>query len=107
MTGNQVLRHTHRATYSTNLVLEQPLQRLAQLEIHLLRKTTYIMMTLDHLTRDIQTLDTVWIDSTLSQPLGTSLLLCLSIEHLYEVATDNLTLLLWVCYTSQVGKELL
>ena len=107
MTGNQVLRHTHRATYSTNLILEQPLQWLAQLKVHLLRKTTYIVMALDYLTSDVQTLDTVWIDSTLSQPLGTSLLLSLSIENLHEVAADNLTLLLRICNTSQIIEELL
>ena len=107
MTSNQVLWHTHRATYTANLILEQPLQRLTQLKVHLLRKTTYVVMTLDHLTGDIQALDTVRIDGTLSQPLGTSLLFSLSIENLHEVAADNLTLLLRVSNTSQVSKELL
>ena len=101
-----MLWHTHGATYSTYLILEQPLQWLAQLKIHLLRKTTYIVMALDHLTGNVQALDAVWIDGTLSKPLGTGLLLSLSIEHLNEVATNNLTLLLWIGNASQICEEL-
>ena len=91
MASNQVLWHTHRATYSAHLILEQPLQWLAQLEVHLLRESTDIVMALNHLTRDVQALDAVRIDGTLGKPLGTCLLLSLSIENLHEVATDNLT----------------
>lgn len=65
------------------------------------------MVALDNLTRDIQRLDTVGIDSTLRQPFGIGDLLRLSIEDLDEVTSDNLTLLLRVRDSCQVGKELL
>ena len=75
--------------------------------MHLLGQTAHVMVTLDDLTRDVERLDAVRIDGTLRQPLGISNLLSLSIEHLHEVATDNLALLLWVGNTCQVAKELL
>ena len=64
-------------------------------------------MALDNLACNVERLDTVGIDSALCKPLGTSLLLSLSVEHLNEVATDNLTLLLRIGYTSQIVEELL
>ena len=64
-------------------------------------------MALDDLTSNIQTLDTVGIDSSLCQPLGSGLLLSLGIEYLHKVAAYNLALLLRIGHTSQVGKELL
>ena len=107
MTSDEMLRHTQRATYATNLILEQPFQWLTKLKVHLLRKTTHIMMALDNFSCDIQALDTVRIDSALCKPLSTFNLLSLSIEDLYEVATDNLTLLLRICNASKVSKKLL
>ena len=64
-------------------------------------------MALDDLTSDVERLDTVRIDSALCKPLGTSLFLSLSVEHLNEVTAYNLTLLLRIGYTSQVVEELL
>ena len=65
------------------------------------------MMTLDHLTCNVQTLDTVGIDGALRQPAGIGNLAGLGIEHLDKVATDNLALLLRVAHTCQIRKELL
>ena len=65
------------------------------------------MMALNYLTCDIQRLDTVGIDGTLPQPLRIRDLLSLSVEHLDEVTTDDLTLLFRIRNTGQVGKELL
>ena len=106
VTGNQVFGHAQLATYTTHLVLKQPLQGLTQLQMHLLRQTAYIMMALDHLAGDVQRLDTVGIDRALSQPFGIGNLLGLGIEYLDEVATDDLSLLLWIGHASQIGKEL-
>ena len=64
------------------------------------------MVTLDNHTRNTKTLNTVWVDSTLCEPLSIGNLLCLSVKHLNEVTTNNLTLLLWVGNTFQILKEL-
>ena len=41
------------------------------------------------------------------KPLSILNLLCLCIEHFHEVASDNLTLLLWVRDACEVSKEFL
>ena len=107
MTLHQSLRHTQLATYPTHLVLEQPFQWLAQLKVHLLWQTTHIVVTLNHLASDVQTLNTVGIDSTLCQPLGIFYLTCLGIKHFNKVTTYDLTLGFRISSTFQVGKELL
>ena len=107
MAGDEMLRHTELTTHTTHLVFEQPLQRLAELQAHLLRQATNVVVTLNDLTRDVQRLDTIGIDCTLRQPLGIGDLLRLGIEHLNEIAADDLTLLLRIGDTSQVSEELL
>ena len=83
-----MLRHTELTTHTTHLVFEQPLQRLAELQAHLLRQSAHVVVALDDLARDVQRLDTVRVDGTLRQPLGIGDLLRLGIEHLHEVAAD-------------------
>ncbi len=70
-------------------------------------KSTYVMVTLDNHTCNTQTLNTVWVDSTLCKPLSIRNLLSFSIKHLNKVTTNNLALLLWVGNTFQILKELL
>lgn len=65
------------------------------------------MVTLNGHASDAQALDAVRIDGTLSQPFGISDFLGLSIEHLDEVAADNLTFLLRVGDTFEVLEEAL
>ena len=64
--------------------------------MHLLGQAAHIMMALNHLAGNIQTLNTVRIDCTLSQPLGIGNFLRLSIKHFHKVTADNFTLLLRV-----------
>ena len=99
MTCDQMLRHTHRAAYTTHLVLEQPLQWLAELKVHFLGQTSHIMMTLDNLASNIETFNTVRINSALSKPTYLTIVrplglgydaLGLSIKHLDKVTSDNL-----------------
>ena len=106
MTGNQMFRHSHLTPYATYLVLEQPLQRFTKLQVHLLRQTAYVMMALDGLSRNIQALDTVGINRSLRQPLGIGYFPSFRIEHLHEVAADNLTLLLRIGHSLQILEEL-
>ena len=107
MTGNQMLRHTELTTHTAHLILKQPLQGFTELQMHLLGQSTHIMVTLDHLTRDIQRLDTVGINRALCQPFGIGNLLGLSIENLHEITTNNFALLLRISHTLKVTKELL
>ena len=83
------------------------LERLTKRKVHFLGQTTHVVMGLDDLARDIKRLDSVGINGTLGQPLRILDLLGFSIEHLDEVASNDLTLLLGVTHTCQVGKELL
>ena len=107
MAGDEMLRHTELTSHTTHLVLEQPLQRLTELQAHLLRQSTHVVVALDDLACNIQALNTVGIDGPLCQPLSISNLLRLSIEHLDKITADNLTFLLRFHNSCKVGKELL
>ena len=107
MTGDKVLGHTQLSPYPTHFVLEEPLQWFTELEVHLLRQSAYIVMTLDDLACDIQTLYSIGIDGALCQPLGTFNLLGFGIEDLYKITADNLSLLLRIGHSCQIGKKLL
>ena len=63
-------------------------------------------MALDDHARNAETLNAVWIDSALSQPLGIGNLLGLGVEHLHEITANNLAFLLWVAHALQVLEEL-
>ena len=65
------------------------------------------MVTLDNLAGNVQRLDAVGIDGALSEPTGIGNLLGLGIEHLDEVAANNLTFLLRFGNACKVGEELL
>ena len=54
MTGNQMLRHTQLTAHPANFILKQQTKRLTQLQIHLFRKSPYIMMALYYRTRNRQ-----------------------------------------------------
>ena len=107
MAGNQVLGHAHRTPYAAHLVLEQPFQRLAELQVHLLGQTAHVVVALDNLARDVQRLDTVGVDSALRQPFRVGNLLRLGVKDLHEVATDNLALLLRLANACQIAEETL
>ena len=80
--------------------------RFTQLQVHLFGQSAHIVVALDDLAGNIETLDTVGIDGSLSQPLGAFYLLGLGIEDLDEITAYNLTLLLGVGHAGKVGKEL-
>ena len=107
MACNEMLRHSELTTYAAHLVLEQPLQRFAELQVHLLGQSADVVMALDDLTRNVQRLNAVRIDGALGKPAGIGDFLGLGIENLDEVAADNLSFLLGLGDTSQIGKELL
>ena len=107
MPGDEMLGHAQLTAHAAHLVLEEPLQGLAELQVHLLGQTAHVVMALDHLARDVQTLYAVGIDGALGKPAGIGYLASLGVEHLHKVAADDLALLLWVCNSRQVGEELL
>ena len=107
MTVDEVLGHTQLTAYTANLVLEEPFQRFAELQMHLLGQTAHVMVALDDLTRDVQRLDAVGIDSTLSEPTGIGNILGFGVKDLNEVTTNDLTFLLRFGDTSEVTEELL
>ena len=105
MTTNQMVWNAQLTAYSTYFVLEEPLQRFAQLEVHFLGQTAYIVMTLDDFSRNVQAFDSVRINRALSQPLCVCNLLCLSVEDFDEVSSDDFALLLRLSHAFEVGEE--
>ena len=49
MTRNEVLGHAQLSAHAAYLILEEPLQRFTQLQVHLLGQTTHVMVALDDL----------------------------------------------------------
>ena len=102
-----MLGHTQLTTHTTHLVLEEPFQRLTQLQVHLFGQATHIVMALDDLAGDIQTLDAVGINRTLGQPFGIRYLVGLGIKDINETLADYLALTLGFCYAGQLAEEFL
>ena len=107
MAGDEMLRHAHLTAHAAHLVLKQPLQGLAELQVHLLGQSAHVVVALDYLARNVERLDAIGIDGALGQPLGVGNLLGLGIEHFHEVAAYDFAFLFGVGDTGQVGKELL
>ncbi len=106
MTLDETFGHAHLVAYTAHLVLEEPSERFAELQVHLLGQTANVVVALDDHACNAQALYAVWVNRSLSQPFGIGYLLRLSIEDLYKVAADNLAFLLRVGYPLQVLEEL-
>ena len=99
--------HSQFASHAAYFVLEQPLQRFAQTEVHLLGQTAHVVMALDGLARNVQALDAVGINGALCQPTGIGYLVRFGIEDLDKIAADDFTLLLRLGHSLQILEELL
>ena len=105
MTLDKVLRHTEFATNLAHFVLEQPFQRLAELEFHFLGQSANIVMALDGLAGDIETFDAVGVNSALTEPFGVRNLLSLSIKDIHKTFADDFALLLRFLHASEFGVK--
>ena len=65
VTLNQMLGHLQLVAHTAHLVLEQPPQRFAQLQLHILWQTAYIVVALDGHSGYAQALYAVWVDGSL------------------------------------------
>ena len=99
--------HAELVAHAAHLVFEEPLQRLAQLQVHVLGQSANVVVALYHHARDAEALYPVGVDGALGEPLGIGYLLGFGVEHLDEVAPYYLSFLLGVGHTGKVGKELL
>jgi hypothetical protein len=93
---------------------EQLAQGLDQLELHVLEQAADVVVRLDGGTWALEadTLDDVWVERALEQPLDLALVrLCslelggLSFEHVDERVADDASLLLRVLDAVQTGEE--
>ena len=109
MPAYKLLLDTHRASYTANLILEQHPERLHNLQIHLLRKTSHVMMGLDlgSDTRNTCGLYHVRINGTLCQPLCILYRMCIFVESLHKQTSDNFSLALRVGHTCERIQKLL
>ena len=76
-----------------HLVFEEPLQRFADAQVHFLRQSAHIVVTLDDLAGNVERFDAIRIDGALCQPLRIGYFFSFGIEYFYKIATDNLALL--------------
>ena len=107
MAGDEVFGHPELASHAAHLVLEQPLQRLAELEVHLLGQSAHIMMALDDHPGDAEALDAVGVDGALGKPFGVGDFLGFGVEHVDEAGADDLALALGFSDAFQFTEELL
>ena len=107
MTADEGVGHPEFTAHTAHLVLEEPAKGLAELEFHLGRQAADVVVALDDLAGDVETLDAVGIDGALGQPTGIGDLGGLGIEDLDEVAAYDLALLLGIAHAGEVGEELL
>ena len=107
---DHLARQTQSNPQLAHLVLEQLAQRLEQLKPQRLGQPADVVVALDGgrlLALGAARLDHVGVDGALRQPLGAGALAGLALEHLDELAADDLALGLGVGHTSQVAHELL
>ncbi len=107
MTSNEVLRHTHLASYPADLIFEEPFERLTQFEVHFLRKSSHIVVALDDLARDVKALNPVRVNRALCKPAGILYLHGLGIEHVDEPLAYYLAFFLRVRHPLKLRKEFL
>jgi len=116
--ANKLSGDVHLATELTDLILEQLTQGLNELETvashQALSNTTDVVVGLDSLrgTLEGDTLDDIGVEGTLQEPLDLTGTLGLnssglSLEHIDELATNELALLLGVILTLKTSEELL
>ena len=51
-------------THTAHLVLEEPLERLAQLEFHVFGQAAHVVVALDDFARDVEAFDAVGVASS-------------------------------------------
>ena len=100
-----MFRHTEFATNFAHFVFEQPFQRLAELEFHFFGQSADIVVALDGLASDIETLDAVGIDCALTKPFGICNLLSLSVEDIHKTFADDFAFLLRLFHASEFDIE--
>ena len=71
MASDEMFGHAELTSHTTHLVLKEPLQRFAELQMHLLWQSAHVMMALDNLSGDVKTLYAVGIDGALCEPFCT------------------------------------
>jgi hypothetical protein len=106
---DHVVRQAERDAEFAYFVLEQFAQRFEQLEVQLFGQAADVVMALDGmrlLGLRAGRFDHVGVDRALRQPFGVAELGGLGLEHLDELATDDLALLLRVGDALQVAHEL-
>ncbi|CQB89922.1 Uncharacterised protein [Chlamydia trachomatis] len=106
MAKDHVSWHRECQANTTHLILKEMLQWLHQLEVHTLRQSAHVVVALDHFARDIDGLDDIRINGSLSQPTSLRQLLRLSLKDLDEVPADHFALSLGITDACQIIKEL-
>jgi hypothetical protein len=118
VTADKFLSNVELTAKLADLILEELTKRLNKLEAVARHKTlgdtTNVVVGLDSLRGALErdTLDNVWVKSTLQEPLNLTGTSCLNLsgfrlENINKLATDELALLLRVMLSLQTGQELL
>ena len=104
MPAQQMGIQAHLSTYAANLVFEQHPERLDDFELHEIRQAPHIVVRLDGGAGPScggHTLNDVWVDGALSQPLDSIQQAAFFIEYIDEGGADGLPFPLWIRNTGQ------
>ena len=100
LSEDHVVGKSQFLTDDTYLVLEQELDRFHELELHVIRESTDIVVCLDGAA-----LEDVWIDGTLCKEIDSFEFACLLLEDTDELCTDDLPLGLRFRYACKLVQE--
>ena len=102
-----MFRHSHLSSNPAHFILEKPFERFAKFQIHLLRKSTDIVVALDGFAGYVQTFNPVRIDGSLGKPFRIFDFHRLCIKYVDETFSDYLPFFLRVCNSLQFSEEFL
>ena len=108
MASDEFFLDAEGAADSADFVLEEHLERLDDLEVHLLRQTAYVVVGLDlgGDACDAGGLDDIRIYGALGKPAGVFNGLCVFVECLHEETSYNLSLCLRLSHSCELFQEL-
>ncbi len=105
MPPHDFARQTQRLSHPPRLIFKKIAQRLHQLELHISRQSTHIVVGFDlgsHGAIRCRRLNHVGIERSLRKPLDLSQSACLGLEDMDESLPDAFAFHFRVCHTFQV-----
>ena len=103
---DKVFGHAHLASHAAHLVFEEPLQRFADAQVHFLRQSAHIVVTLDDLAGNVERFDAIRVDRALCQPLRIGDFHGFCVKYVDESRTDDLAFAFRLFHSGEFCEEL-